>query len=434
MNRRECLKSMGIATGVLAVGGASGTTAAESQTGGGRVTTADDLIQLSPDELIELPNADIRRPFNPEIGGGDAYDADEFEGAEGRPHGGTVTADDADYTVDNAADLKEAVESASASEVVWVDGDAEIDMNGTRCFPNGGITIASDRGQNGSDGGLLYQDVNSANYFFNTQGDGIRFTGLRFSGPEHEYWDLEDKGIGSIYDVGITWAITINDDDDIEIDNCTFSGFTYTGVRVGMWGEYLCERIYIHHCDFTDNPSPSLGYGVNIWGGNPLIEYNYLDNNRRSIAGTGGDLPMNYIARNNLFGPRTRLAPIDVHGGDTADMTFPQAGVRVSVDNNVVLSQKGVKSGSPQPSVVIRGVPRERIFIRRNWFFTHRTPPFSCDEGTGDGGAAIRQWHTDEVGYRGIEADNNIIGRLHPVDELGLSETTWDPIKSNSST
>lgn len=430
MNRRSYLLSIGAASGVVLTG--SGNAGADSFTGKSqnlaasskRVRTADDLVRLSADEILELDGEAVRRPFNPEIGGGAAYDPDEFDGAAEYPHGRDVSRGQADYVVSGASELQVAAEDATAGDVIWVDGDAEIDMTDVSVTLAGGVTLASDRGQGDSDGALLYQEENGFNAFISTGGDDVRLTGLRLSGPEHDFWEYEDKGIDSIYDVGITYGLLINDTDDVEVDNCRFSGFTYTGIRIGMWGEYECDGIYIHHTEFVDNPSPALGYGIEVYGGDPVIEYNYFDNNRRSIAGVGGDMPVNYTVRNNLFGPRTRLAPIDAHGGDVDDMDEPQAGVRLNVENNVVLSEKAAVSGTPQPAIVIRGVPRERATIRNNWFFTDRVPPFSADEGTGDGGAAIRQW-TDQ--YTSITAYNNVFGKLDFTEEIGTSGTAWDP-------
>jgi hypothetical protein len=436
MDRRNFFTSVGIASGMLLGGTTPGrgvrsdlSRGDDTEESSNRINTADDLVELSTVELLELDNEAVRRPFDPAVGGGAAYNADEFAGASGYPHGGTFTRSDGDYVVSTADQLEDATDAAEPDATIWVEGDAAIDMTGLSCTLASGVTIASDRGRDGSEGALLYQDHNEFNTFLKTGGDDIRITGIRFSGPEHEYWDLEERDISSIYDVGITWALTIDDDDRIEIDNCRFSGFTYTGIRVGMWGDYRCDGIYVHHCEFVNNPSPSLGYGVNVYGGDPLLEYNYFDNNRRSVVGVGGDLPVNYVVRNNLFGPRTRLAPIDVHGGTVNDMDEPQAGVRMIIDNNVVLSEEGIRSGSPQPAVVIRGVPRERAYVRRNWFFTSRAPPFSADEGTGDGGGAIRQW-TDR--YTAITAFNNITGKLDPAADIGLAGTAWDPRRDRS--
>ncbi len=429
MNRRTYLSSIGIASGVLVsspgpVGARSSPgKSGNDRAGRHRIRTADDLVELSTDELLDLDNETVRRPFHPGIGGGRHYDPDRFDGPEEYPHRGSVSRSDADYVVANGDELETAADEASTGEVVWIDGDAEIDMTGLSITLTGGVTLASDRGRGNSEGGALYQDENGFNAFVTAGGDDIRITGVRFSGPEHEYWNYEDKGIDSIYDVGITYGLLIDDTDDVEVDNCRFSGFTYTGIRVGMWGDYECEGIYVHHTEFVDNPSPALGYGIEVYGGDPLVEYNYFDNNRRSIAGVGGDLPVSYTVRNNVFGPRTRLAPIDAHGGVVDDMDEPQAGVRLTIDNNVVLSEEGAVSGNPQPAVVIRGVPRERAYIRNNWFFTDRAPPFSANEGTGDGGGAIRQW-TDE--YTAITAYNNIVGKFVLTDRLGAPNTAWE--------
>ncbi|WP_435156404.1 right-handed parallel beta-helix repeat-containing protein [Haladaptatus sp. DFWS20] len=436
MIRRDYLKELGIATAVLA-GGAGGASATNDRSADGddtyQIRTADDLVALSADELQELSNEEIRNPFNPQIGGGRWYDADSFEGA--RVHGGTVRKTDADYRVSTLSALKEALSRAKAGDVVWIDSDAEIDVTHESMDVPGGVTVASNRGQGEQDGAKLYQTEGSFAPTFVPQGDGTRFTGIRFRAPDTEYWELEDRGISDIYEYGQNYAIRIFGHADTEIDNCSFRGFCYAGIRIGDYPD-TAEGTYVHHCEFVDTPSPSLGYGVTVWSANPLIEYCYFDNNRHAIAGHGGVVNTSYTFRNNLCGPRTRLHVIDMHGGFSfnGQENVMKAGETMIVKNNVVLATKAHVGGYPQDAVTIRSIPQDKAVIANNWFF-QPPPPFSDtttdskDEGqtleqAGRDGDAIVQWRTDV--YKNIEAWNNICEGAHPIDDIGV-DSRWEP-------
>lgn len=453
MERRNYLKSIGVATAVLGTGATSASAAnhgngtddpIEYDDGwdGPTVRTADDLVALSADQLEELPNELVKRPFNSEIGGGEGYDADEFDGAEDYPHGGTVTASDADFVVETADEMEAALSAASSGDVVWVPEDATVDATGYTFGVPGGVTVASNRGEAGSVGGGVHKPEPDG-AIFETLGDGCRFTGLHLYGGESGYWTLEDKGVDSIYGYGTSWAIYVtNQADDTEIDNNLVHGFAYCGIRVGD-GE-PSRGTYIHHNDIVDIPAPSLGYGVTVWNGDPMIEYNYFDAERHAIAAHGGSTYSHYHCRHNLFGPRTRLHVIDMHGGVNTDLEqdceivdwlaelVPNfiAGLGMVVENNVVLATRSMAPDSnyPQGGVVVRGPPADKVEVRDNWFF-QPSPPFSDvqdehPDTVGADGDGIVQWYTHH--YCNIETSNNVYEGAHPTESIGL-EAQWEP-------
>lgn len=454
MERRNYLKSMGVATGVLATGGGNVTAEERSVDGdveyddgwsGPPIRTADDLAALSTDERQELPNELVKRPFNPEIGGGEEYDPDEFEAAEDYPHGGSVTASDADFVVETADEMHAALGQAVSGDVVWVPGDAVIDATGQTFEVPSGVTVASDRGRNGSSGGRVFKSEPTSEWaIFVPQGNDCRFTGLHLHGGQEGFWTLEERGVDSIYGVGLSMGVWIRGDTSrTEIDNCLMHGFSYCGVRVGFFD---VSGTYIHHNEIVDIPAPQLGYGVTIYDADPMIEYNYFDATRHAIAGYGGYLGTEYTARHNLFGPRTRLHVLDMHGGEDpnwdgecqisgwlSDYVENWVAGSMTIENNVVLATTSMRPDSdfPQEAVVVRGTPRNTVEVRNNWFF-QPSPPFSDLEheprlgGTiaGDRGDAITQWYVDH--YCGIDASNNICEGAHPTNDIGL-EAQWNP-------
>ena len=441
MERRNYLQSFGVAAGVLATGSAAASAENGHERGdherhdhGHRVRTAADLAAMSSDELLQLSNEEVKAPFNPEIGGGRAYDADRFPGADGYPHGGTVARRDATAVVSDAADLKETVESASSGDVVWIPGDAHLDVGHMKIEVPGGVTVASDRGHGGSDGALLEQPDPQMNATFIVRTEGTRFTGFRMLAPDTEYWELEDRNVSRIYDYGQNFGIRLYDSVDTEVDNCTFRGFCYAGIRIGDYPK-TASGTYVHHCEFTDTPSPSLGYGVTVKSANPMVEYNYFDNNRHAIAGSGGVIDSSYTHRNNLHGPRIRLHVIDMHGGFAFNGhdNLMKAGTTMIVENNVVLATKNYVNDYPQGGVVIRAIPQDKAVVANNWFF-QPPPTFSdatsddSEEGqsldqSGKDGDAIVQWRTPV--YKNIEAYNNITSGAMP-RTVGVDGVRWD--------
>ena len=406
-----------VATGVLSSGFVRSVSAddgsedsGDSGYDGPSIALADQLVELSTEELRQLPNEEVRRPFNPSIGGGEYYDPEEFEGADGYPHSGRVTRNDADYVTETGDELKSALASAGAGEVVWIEGDAVIDVEGwTDVGIASGVTVASNRGIDGGEGAKLYvengedQRATYTRALYPRNSENIRITGIRFVGPEQEYWTMEERGIDSIYELQITFPVWLYATTNAEIDNCHFSGWSYTCIRDGGWGvDTASTNTYVHHNEFVDTPSPGLGYGVTTIAGNTMIEYNYFDNNRHATAGTGQE-GCSYTARNNLFGPRTRSHVIDMHeSGD-------QAGERLVVENNVVLA-------TGQESVKIRGTPNKQSLVRWNWFFNDGIFQLVDDI---DEAPAVEQY-TSSSDYENVVVYNNVMGKVDLDRAVGL--------------
>jgi hypothetical protein len=223
-------------------------------------------------------------------------------------------------------------------------------------------------------------------------------------------------------------------------------GFTYCGVRIGFFN---VSDTYIHHNDIVDIPAPTFGYAVTIYQGDPMIEYNYFDATRHTIAGFGGYLKSEYTARHNLCGPRTKLHVFDMHGwlwfddfdskcelGDFLSQYVDNwvAG-SMTIENNVVLASQSMAPDSefPQEAVVVRGIPFKEVQIRNNWFFSP-SPVFSDYKHearlgesialAGNRGDAVNQWYVPY--FCNVKFSNNICGGLHPTNDIGL-EAQWQP-------
>lgn len=300
----------------------------------------------------------------PTVGGGAGYDPNRFD-EPSWPTGDRVTAGDADHEVRSGDAFASAVAGANTGDVVWIPGDAELDVTGISDLePAGDVVVASDRGLNGSEGALLAAS-RSVHPFLKLRNAGVRVTGIRFRFPVTEHVSYENGGVGT--------GIAV-DAPDVEIDNCVFRGFGHAGVEIGREG--FVERTHIHHCSFVDNPMDELGYGVVVYHGDPLVQANYFDNNRHGIAG-GGDDDCAYTLYHNFFGPHTISHSIDMHDGGG------QAGRRFDIVQNVVLATHRDTDGHVESGIYIRADPIEESVIAHNQF-AHDPAP----SGVGDWGDA----------------------------------------------
>ena len=262
------------------------------------------------------------------------------------------------------------------------------------------ITLAGNRGQNGALGPLLYADWTSGPKI-RIQSNGVRITGLRIQGgfqgigagfedpaqdiPEEERF--QQMGIELCRYIDNTCQETV---DHIEIDNNELYGWGYGAIYANKTG----QDIHIHH-----NRMWGLGYGVSVNEGYALIEANFFDHNRHSIASTGR-AGASYEARYNIIGsglvgyeaqPSNKFHAFDVHGDPCdynleAETTSPlcaqgffdpnvcatfreyqYAGSGFHIHHNTfrAINFKKVNGGL----ISIRGVPREYGIVEDNDFY-----------------------------------------------------------------
>ncbi|MFC4360173.1 hypothetical protein ACFO0N_19675 [Halobium salinum] len=330
----------------------------------------------------------------PALGGGDGYDPDAFREHE-RPCGDRVTEADADRVVRDAGELAAAVDAAGRDEVVWIPGDATLDVTDLAGLePAPGVTVASDRGLDGSPGArLLVRDPDEPNErprpLFRLAGDGSRVTGLCFEAPETDFAEYVWWKEGT--------AVSV-DADDAEVDDCAFRGWGHAGVEVGRSG--AVARTHVHHNHFVDNALRQLGYGVTVFHGDPLVQSNYFDDNRHAVA-CDGFADAAYVARDNLCGPRACGHVFDMHRAEeVSDDAGSQAGRRVDIVDNVVMARTG-PDGEPETGIFVRGTPLEGGRIVGNQF-AH--PPM--DDPRGGPGEAMAL-AVDDVAAAGIRVADN---------------------------
>lgn len=313
-----------------------------------------------------------------------------LECLEGREIGGGVgyTADiglaDADVVVESRSELVSALDGSA--DVIGIPGNVRIDLSGAD-YTLSGQTIVSDRGVDGSLGGMLYTtdhgdsspawDGGSGGRGFIHMMGPSRLSGLRIRGPYHDHYDSDeypgyiplDSGNANErrrkregrYARGI--RIMTN---DAEIDNCELYGWPNQAISIGS-----ASRAYsphIHHIYGHDCMMVAAGYVVDIIRGHATIEMSYFNATRHSINGFG-HADCGYTLEDSVFGPSTYSHAVDMHclaenGGAPDDLT---AGGLVEVRRCTFAFTHNIRGRNAQ-GIAFRGYPEEEYITENNRF------------------------------------------------------------------
>ncbi len=316
-------------------------------------------LQAEPPTWVELEGSvygaqpDQRGP----LGGGEGY-ADVITSG--------------DYHVQNVDALLEALSLAQAGQVIFIPGDTEIDLT-THIYIDqlalqipAGVTLAGNRGHQGSPGALLCCDALKTPAIIRTAGPNVRITGLRLRGPnpkrylEHHRRAFGPGGEGHKYyykfplSEGIVAAHP-----ELQVDNCDLSAFSKAAISLKSDLGHHIHHNFIHHCQYN-----GLGYGVSLANASALIEFNHFNWNRHSIAGTGQP-GCGYVARHNVELGESLSHCFDMHGGRDRKDNTDIAGTSIEIYNNTFRG--------PKTPVVIRGTPQEKCKVHHNWFLQYAT-------------------------------------------------------------
>jgi hypothetical protein len=315
---------------------------------------------------------------------------------------------DGDYRVTTVDELIEALKKAKAGEVVYINPEADIDCT-TLVFAEKlvleipeGVTLAGNRGHEGSKGAVIYSDAFATRPLIRTLGPNVRITGLWIRGPDPlrridhhkrsfntERGDRKEQHV-YYYKFPVSEGIHTKFS-GLEVDNCEVTGWSHAGVFLADGHDHHVHHCYIHH-----NQMNGLGYGVSHGYGEEavsLIEYNLFNANRHSIAGTGK--PGNaYEACHNVEMGVSLSHTFDMHGGSDRQDGTTIAGDWMKVHHNTF----GCTNAT---AIVIRGVPGELADIHHNWFFTDKP-----------GDRDVRPWPTG--GDTHVNSHNNAYGQEQP--------------------
>jgi hypothetical protein len=270
---------------------------------------------------------------------------------------------DATTTVTNRSQLVDAVGQAGAT--VWVPGNVTIDMGrASRVEIANNVTIASNRNLNGQTGGMIQtaEYPNVGVFFTKNENVSFRVTGIRLKGPRTDYFDPKKHGRGT-YDYATTAFRPYGK--SVIVDNCEVFGWTAAGFIPGT--KETATQGWFHHNAMHHNQMAHLGYGMDLQNGVHLVEWNYFDANRHSIAGYG-HRQNGYEARFNVVGSNVdhpHFFQFDMHSlGENVESgpnaQSPMAGKYVNVHHNVF-------ELTDHNALSLSGIPRMYARFVRNW-------------------------------------------------------------------
>lgn len=297
--------------------------------------------------------------------------ADEI-GPIGGGKGYTRIVTKGDFTVENLDQLLDALSKAKAGQVIFIPGETMIDCTARVYIEElvleipRGVTLAGNRGHDGSKGGLIYSDALKTRPLIRAMGPDVRITGLRIQGPNPKrYLDHHHRsfaeGRGHEYYYKFPTSVGIETDHPrLEVDNCEITAWAHAGVYLKDGEGHHIHHCSIHHCQYA-----GLGYGVTHNTASSLIERNLFDFNRHSIAGTGRP-GCTYEARHNVELGTSLSHCFDMHGGRDRKDGTDIAGTKILIHHNTFRA--------PQTPIVIRGVPQDECRVAHNWFVMHKTP------------------------------------------------------------
>lgn len=283
-----------------------------------------------------------------------------------------------DHTATNLDELLAALAKAKSGEVVFIPDQTEIDCTARIYIEQivleipAGVTLAGNRGHDGSAGALICSDALKTDPLIRVMGPDVRVTGLRIRGPnakrylDHHRRSFTEKlpdgtirGHAYYYKFPVSRGIA-TEHGSLEVDNCDLSAFAQSAVFLAKGEGHHIHHNFIHHCQYN-----GLGYGVSHDVAGSLIERNLFDFNRHSIAGTGRP-GCGYEARHNVELGTSLSHCFDMHGGRDRKDGTDIAGVAIRIHHNTFRA--------PQTPVVIRGVPQDICEVFANWFPRHAAP------------------------------------------------------------
>ena len=167
--------------------------------------------------------------------------ADDAIGPLGGGKGYTKMITKYDYLVKTEQELIDTLKKAKAGEVVYVEDKAELDFSPWVIVEelvmeiHAGVTLASGRGKNGSEGALLYSNAFKTKPLFRVTGADVRITGLRVRGPDPKIrkepvgrWGKEGRKKGEGNTKYYKWPRSdgiIATGAKLEVDNCELWGW-----------------------------------------------------------------------------------------------------------------------------------------------------------------------------------------------------------------
>ena len=327
--------------------------------------------------------------------------------------------------------------SASDGRVIWIPNDAEIDMTGQDLTLEN-VIVASGRADGTLGGAIRTEDEGSSSTTWdggsNHRGlielqDNARLSGVRILGPHHSEVDhpafggyipfmegptksARDAKRSAKYARGI--SVT---GDQVTIDNCEIAYFSVQAIAIGTTAD-TPENTVISYTHTHNCAMESLGYGLDVRHGDPLVYRCFMDKHRHAVNGSGM-ADSNYKVIETTFGPWTAGHVTDQHAvkdnvsgssSRSARDYRHRAGGRMLVRGCRFMTSRTPDlpflrySGNPTPHATIRAVPEDGFYFENN-ICSHDSIS-SAIEQRGVPGSYPR----DENGFTRVYVSNNTWG------------------------
>lgn len=266
-----------------------------------------------------------------------------------------------DFTVGNYEELNLASINSLPYQVIYIKDTSSIDLTGKSAIQlKKGVSLVSGNSCNNL-GALLFTKDLGHTPAIQCKGDEIKIVGIRLMGPDtsrriQQMYDLIAKN--QYYSLPYSHGIRCIGFSGLLVQNCELMGWSYSAIDLENGIGNIIRNNYIHH-----NQRLGLGYGVAVHDAYALIEENFFNWNRHSVAGSGR-LNSGYEIRNNIFGKRSLNYVVDMHGIYDERVKDTIGGTDLHIHHNTFYTTE-------DGPIVIHGDPINTVKIHHNIFLGH---------------------------------------------------------------
>lgn len=260
--------------------------------------------------------------------------------------------------VNNYIELANAIANAKPNSIISIADTAKIDLtNKPPIILIEGTTLYGGDSRN-KKGALLFTTNLGHSPAIQCKGNNIKIIGLRLKGPDtmrrvEQMYSLIAKN--EYYSLPYSHGIRCIGFDNLLVENCELWGWSYSAIDLERSKGNVIRNNYIHH-----NQRLGLGYGVAVHDAYALIENNFFNWNRHSIAGSGLK-NTGYEVRNNVFGEKSLNYVIDMHGIYDERLKDTIGGTDINIHHNTFYTTE-------DGPIVLHGDPIHPANIHHNIF------------------------------------------------------------------
>lgn len=266
-----------------------------------------------------------------------------------------------DFVVRNYEELILAIDNSLPYQTIYIKDTSIIDLTGKPPIQlKRGVCLVSGNSCKNR-GALLFTKDLGHSPAIQCKGDDIKIVGIRLMGPDtsrriQQMYELIAKN--QYYSLPYSHGIRCIGYGKLLVQNCELLGWSYAAIDMESGSGNIIRNNYIHH-----NQRLGLGYGVALHDAYAIIEENFFNWNRHSVAGSGR-LNSGYEIRNNIFGKRSLNYVVDMHGIYDERVKDTIGGTDLHIHHNTFYTTE-------DGPIVIHGDPINTVKIHHNIFLGH---------------------------------------------------------------